>query len=158
MPRPRKSLEENHNPTTLTHDMNVKAVITLILGLVFQLAQVLPGAVVTSPCASNGVSCECCAGKDSCPCAKNGESDQKPAPLSSDSGSVLKLPAARADDNRAAIDSLMETHPSPSVVTSPVAGLCRRAPFGGVLLICHVRHRFSQANCVRPSPLLRRVC
>lgn len=106
--------------------MNVKAVITLILGLVFQLAQVLPGAVVASPCASHGTTCACCAGQDSCPCAKNSESDQKPAPLVPDSGSVLKLPAAKADDTRISIEFITGNHLSPTVPASPVAG-----PSGG---------------------------
>jgi hypothetical protein len=122
MPRPRKSLEQNHDAATLTHDMNVKAVITLILGLVFQLAQVLPGAVVTSPCSSQETSCACCEGADSCPCTANSESEQKPAPLSSDSSSVLKLPTARADDTRISIESIAGNHPSPAVSASPVAG------------------------------------
>jgi len=103
--------------------MNVKAVITLILGLVFQFAQVLPAAAFATPCASHGTSCACCEGADSCPCAKNGESKQKPAPLSSDSGNVLKLPAAKADDTRVSIETLRETHPSPTVVASPVTGM-----------------------------------
>lgn len=106
--------------------MNVKAVITLIFGLVFQLAQVLPAASVATPCASHGTSCACCEGADSCPCAKNGESDQKPAPLSSDSGSVLKLSAAKAGDTRISIESLAGNPPSATVVASPVAG-----PSGG---------------------------
>lgn len=102
--------------------MNVKAVITLILGLVFQLAQVLPGAVVTSPCASQETSCACCEGPDSCHCADNSEPEQKPAPLSSDSSSVLKLPAAKAGDTRVSIESLAGNHSSPAVAASPVAG------------------------------------
>jgi hypothetical protein len=122
MPRPRKSLEDNHNASILTHDMNVKAVITLILGLVFQLAQVLPSAVMASSCSSHEVSCACCAGPDSCPCAKNGESEPKPAPLSSDSGSVLKLPAAKAGETRVSIESLGENQSSPTEAASPVAG------------------------------------
>ena len=137
MPRSRKSLEENHNAATLTHDMNVKAVITLILGLVCQLAQVLPAAVVTSPCASHGVSCACCEGSDSCTCANNGESEQKPAPLSSESGSVLKVPAAKAGDTRVSIESLAGNHPSPTVAASPTA-----VPPGG-----YVGVRLSVAFC-----------
>jgi hypothetical protein len=98
--------------------MNVKAVITLILGLVFQLAQVLPAAAVAAPCASRGTSCACCEGADSCPCAKNSESEQKPAPLAPDSGSVLKLPAAKADDTRVFIESLAGNQPSSTVAVS----------------------------------------
>jgi hypothetical protein len=106
--------------------MNVKAVITLILGLVFQLAQVLPAAAAASPCASHGTSCACCEGADSCPCAKNSKSEQKPAPLVPDSGSVLKLPAAKAGDTRVSVESLAGNHPSPAVEATPVAG-----PSGG---------------------------
>jgi hypothetical protein len=112
--------------------MNVKAVITLTLGLVFQLAQVLPAAAVASPCASHGTSCACCAGQDSCPCAKNSESDQKPAPLVPDSGSVLKLPAAKADDTRISIESLAGNYPSRTVATSPAA--CPSGGYAGVSL------------------------
>jgi hypothetical protein len=101
--------------------MNVKAVITLILGLVFQLAQVLPAAAVVSPCASHGTSCACCEGADSCPCAENGKSDQKPAPLVPDSGSVLKLPAAKAGDTRVSIESFAGNHCSPTLAASRVA-------------------------------------
>lgn len=101
--------------------MNVKAVITLILGLVFQLAQVLPAAAITSPCASHEVSCSCCEGGDSCPCAKNSKSEQKPAPLFPDSGSVLKLPAAKVGDTRVSIESPAGNHPSPTVAASLAA-------------------------------------
>lgn len=119
-------MEAPRNPTILTHSMNLKAAITLILGLVFQLAQVLPAASVASPCSSHEVSCACCDGADSCPCAKDGESEQKPAPVVPDSGSILKLPAAKADDIRVSIESLAGNQPSPAVAASPV-----RVPPGG---------------------------
>jgi hypothetical protein len=106
--------------------MNVKAAITLMLGLVFQLAQVLPGAAVTAPCASQEAACACCEDQGSCPCMDNGKSEQKPAPLVPDSGSVLKLPAAKAGDTRVSVESLAGNHPSPAVEASPVAG-----PSGG---------------------------
>jgi hypothetical protein len=116
-------LEDTPNKITLSHDMNLKAVITLILGLVFQLAQVLPGAAATDSCAPGAVSCPCCKGLDSCPCADNGKSDEhKPAPLSSDSGSIFKLPAAKAGDTRVSIESLVGNDSSPTVSTSPHAG------------------------------------
>lgn len=105
--------------------MKAKAVITLIIGLVFQLAQILQGAVASPPCASNVVSCACCEGLDSCHCANSEEPDQKPAPLVPDSGNGLKLPAAKADETRITIESSGKTHPSPAVAASPVAGpLC----------------------------------
>ena len=137
MPRPKKSLEENHNAATLIHDMNVKAVITLILGLVFQLAQVLPTAAAKSPCATHEASCACCEGPDSCPCAKNGDSEHKPVPLVPDTGSVLKVPAAKADDTRVSVESLAGNHPSPTVAASPAA-----VPPGG-----YVGVRLSVAFC-----------
>jgi hypothetical protein len=102
--------------------MNVKAVITLILGLVFQLAQALPAATFTSPCASQGTFCACCESADSCPCAENVESDQKPAPQLPESGNVLKLPATKADDNRFSIESRAGALPSPTLAASPVSG------------------------------------
>ena len=101
--------------------MNVKAVITVILGLIFQLAQALPAATFTSPCASHGTTCTCCESADSCPCAKSGESDQKPAPALPESGNVLKLSAAKADDNQVSIESLAGNHPSPTLATSQVS-------------------------------------
>ena len=106
MPRPRKFLEDHPNAATLTHDMNVKAVITLILGLVFQLAQVLPAAAVTAPCASQAVSCECCAGPDSCPCVANDESAPMPAPLLPASGNDLKSPLAKSGETRVSLEAL----------------------------------------------------
>lgn len=101
--------------------MKVKTVITLIIGLVFQLAQVLPVALAASPCASNIVSCACCKGLDSCHCANNEEPEQKPAALVPDSGNGLKLPAAKADEARISIESSGKNHPFPAVA-SPVAG------------------------------------
>lgn len=103
--------------------MTVKMAVTLILGLVFQLAQVLPGAFVTMPCAPLADSCECCVGPDSCPCAENGEPEQKPAPLAPDSGSGLKLPVAKAGETRVSIESTEETHSSASKAASPIEGL-----------------------------------
>jgi hypothetical protein len=102
--------------------MNVKAVITLTLGLVFQLAQVLPGAAIASPCAPQESSCACCAGPDSCHCADHGEPEQKPAPLSSVSGSILKSPAAKTGDTRVSIESLPGNHPSPTAAAYPAEG------------------------------------
>ena len=102
--------------------MNVKTAITLMLGLVFQLAQVLPGAVVTTPCASQEAACTCCEDLGSCPCMDDGKQEQKPAPLVPDSGSILKLPVARAGETRVGIESLGDTHPVSAVVASPGAG------------------------------------
>lgn len=78
--------------------MNAKVIITLILGLVFQLAQVLPGAVVSSSCPSHTESCGCCKADKSCQCAENSDSEQKPAPVPLETGAAFKLPAARVSE------------------------------------------------------------
>lgn len=106
--------------------MNVKSVITLFLALVFQLAQIQAAAVVTSPCPSNGAICSCCEGADSCPCAKNGESDQKPPPLVPHLGNVLKLPAAKTGETHVSIEPLDGNYLSPTLAVFPVTG-----PSGG---------------------------
>lgn len=76
--------------------MNAKLIASLILGLVFQIAQMLPAAVVTSVCRGDLASCACCEPGDSCPCASNCESqDRKPAPAIPENGASQKVPAAR---------------------------------------------------------------
>ena len=94
--------------------MKLKLVITLILGLVFQLAQVMPVAAVTAPCASQAVSCECCAGEVSCPCVANEESAPKPAPLLPASGNNLKSPLAKSGETRVSLETL-------EILVSPAA-------------------------------------
>lgn len=78
--------------------MNAKVIITFILGLVFQLAQVLPGAVVAGSCPSHTESCGCCEAGKSCQCAENSDSDQKPSPAPIENGAALKLPGARVSE------------------------------------------------------------
>ena len=102
--------------------MVMKATITLILGLLFQLAQVLPGAVASTPCAPIAESCGCCEGSNSCPCAENGEPSQKPAPLAPDFGGGVKLPAAKADNTRVSVEFLREIHPITHPVACPLEG------------------------------------
>lgn len=61
--------------------MNVHPLIALILGLVIQFSQV-PSRVVgesMNPCAARPMTC--CEGMKTCPCAKEGERKQQPAPL-----------------------------------------------------------------------------
>ena len=112
--------------------MVLKTTIALILGLLFQLAQVLPGAVAATPCAPAAESCECCASADSCPCVENEEPSQKPAPLAPDSGSVLKLPAAKADDSRISFESSRYAASSASAASSPLQ--CPTSGYRGVRL------------------------
>ena len=101
--------------------MNLKPVITLFLALVFQLAQVLPAAVVATPCQTAAVSCACCKGARSCHCAENGESNQKPSPAPFESGRVLKVPSAKPVGTTVAMDPLRESDPSHAILNSPQA-------------------------------------
>lgn len=63
--------------------MGLKPIIALFLGLLIQLSQVqlCPGDVAAPPCATAPESMACCEGLKSCHCAKDNDSDQKPAPL-----------------------------------------------------------------------------
>ena len=104
--------------------MKPKAVIALILGLVFQLAQVLPGmAAFMEECIPVAESCECCDGLVSCPCAKEGEPVQNPLPLAPDPGQTLKVPLAKATGTRVSLETI--TGPQalvPSVGATPITG------------------------------------
>ncbi len=62
------------------HVMDVRSIIALFLGLVIQFSQV-PSSMMVQPskaCATQSMSC--CEGLESCPCAKESESDSKPTP------------------------------------------------------------------------------
>ena len=63
--------------------MVIKSLITLFLGLVIQLSQVQLGSAAepVKSCGSNAPSVCCCDGLKSCPCAKDGKSDQKRSPM-----------------------------------------------------------------------------
>lgn len=106
--------------------MNVKLAITLILGLVFQLAQVLPGAVITSPCQTQQESCDCCMGGKSCHCAENGESNQKPAPAPLETSRLLKIPTMKATETKVSVAVLREADSS-----ATVAAFSKGLPAGG---------------------------
>lgn len=63
--------------------MNFKSVIALFMGLLIQLSQVQP-CKAADPAKSCGVKAHpmsCCGGLASCPCAKETDQKQKPAPL-----------------------------------------------------------------------------
>lgn len=62
--------------------MNLKSIIALFMGLVIQFSQVQASlAAGTAKSCGRGESMSCCDGLKSCPCASEGDSDQKPAPL-----------------------------------------------------------------------------
>jgi hypothetical protein len=115
-------LEEHPTSDTLTAVKSVKLAITLILGLVFQLAQVLPGASFTSPShATFGEPCACCPDVQSCDCAENGDPEQEsPSPALPDTGSLLKVPAAKADD------SPVSANPRGKTATTAKTAACPR--------------------------------
>jgi hypothetical protein len=91
--------------------MNVNLALTLILGLVIQLAQVLPGAIVASSCpVTVAQSCECCPDSQSCDCARNGEPDHHaPSPALPETGSLLKVPIAKSDEPLVSVRRWKET-------------------------------------------------
>lgn len=104
--------------------MKSKAVIALILGLIFQLAQVLPGvAAIMADCRFAAESCECCAGLTSCPCAEDGEPVRNPMPLAPDSGKTLKVPLAKTSGTRVSPETISGPQAIvPSVIATPVTG------------------------------------
>lgn len=101
--------------------MNVNLALTLILGLVIQLAQVLPGAIVSSSCpVTVAQSCECCPDPQSCDCARNGEPDHHaPSPALPETGSQLKVPIAKADEPLVSVSPRKETGSSGESSASP---------------------------------------
>jgi hypothetical protein len=102
--------------------MWIKSVITLILALVFQLAQVLPTAAAIDSCAPVASSCECCDPADSCPCAGNDEAPQKPAPLSSDSSNSLKIPVAKSSRTCVSVEVVTDTRSPAALAAPPITG------------------------------------
>lgn len=129
------NLEHLRTPNTLTPTMNAKLVVSLWLGLVFQLAQVLPAAVVTKECQGHAESCECCMGGESCPCAETGEPGQKPLPAPLDAGAT-KLPSMKSNESKDSMDALPEINLPAGVPAAP-------QPAGGYTGV-----RLSVAFCV----------
>jgi hypothetical protein len=103
---------------------SVNLAITLILGLVFQLAQVLPGAAITSPSqVAFGEPCACCPDVQSCDCAENGDPEQEtPPPALPESGRLLKVPAAKADDSPVSANPRGETAATAKTADCPRDG------------------------------------
>jgi hypothetical protein len=93
-----------------------------MLALVFQLAQVLPAAVLSSPCQATQESCECCAGARTCDCAENSDPDQKPAPVPPAPRGELKVPAVKPAEINVAVVSLHDPELSVTATFTPLAG------------------------------------
>lgn len=81
--------------------MGFKTFLTLLLGLAFQLAQVVPGGVATAPCAAAGVeSCNCDTCGKACCCATSEPPAPKPTPLPANTGGLLKDVAMKTAETR----------------------------------------------------------
>jgi len=102
--------------------MNFKMALTLMLGLVFQLAQLSASAVSTSPCQTQRVSCDCCSGTSSCECAENNDSEQEQAPTPFSPGNLLKIPAMRSTETKVSAGPLRHIECSATIAESPRAG------------------------------------
>ena len=106
--------------------MNVKTVIAVTLGLLFQWAQLAHAAVSTEAgrdvCP---VQCECCADLPSCPCVSDGEPVPERAPLPAMPESV-KLPAAKLCETRVSLEDAPVPQTTGHILVSasaePVAG------------------------------------
>lgn len=84
---------------------NIKLAIALIIGLAFQLAQIMPvAAALGSSCHSVAKSC-CCSDAQSCPCMNDGEPNQKPSPSPIHSGNEVKIPVMKATDTLVSVVS-----------------------------------------------------
>lgn len=92
--------------------MVIRSIIALFMGLVIQLSQVQPcwASAPTKSCAENSETACCCGGYQSCPCASESDSDQKPAP---------SIPAA--PDLKPLISKAPETHIPEASATPPAA-------------------------------------
>ena len=113
--------------------MRMKTLITLLLGLAFQLAQVLPGMSAGAPCAA-AAACQCqsCAGGNSCCCMKSGQPDPKPAPQPLHAGDFLKGMAMKTTETKVSVvSSPAEVLPVMLAVGLPAAA---RGGYNGVRL------------------------
>ena len=104
MPRPIKSLEANL-PSSRTYAMNAKALSALLVALFFQAGQIIQGADVAFEGSqkSEGNSCNCGTCVGDCACAKSGQMEQNPVPLTHESNTTLKLPSAEPEDRRVSV-------------------------------------------------------
>jgi len=101
--------------------VNFKTVIVLILGLLFQLAQVPSGGTVTVPCFAQAGTCDCCSDPGSCDCAESGEpGDHTPFPAVPDTGRTLKTTAFESPETRISPESARETEASTAAAAVPI--------------------------------------
>jgi len=114
--------------------VTLKSFITVLLGLVFQLAQVLPGGVIPSPdVASKVKSCECSTGSHSCCCVKNELPSHKPLPQPLHPGGLLKGMAMKTAETRVSADIWQRADGLTGALAAP-SSAAARAGFAGVSL------------------------
>ena len=114
--------------------MPLKSFITVLLGLVFQLAQVLPGGAIPSPVvAAAAKTCECCAGSHSCCCAKNELPAHKPLPQPLHPGGLLKGMAMKTAETRVSADIGQQVDGLPGSLAGP-GTTAAHAGYAGVSL------------------------
>ena len=113
--------------------MAIRTLITLLLGLAFQLAQVLPGGVVTPPTAAAAKACKCCTGSQSCCCAKSELPAPKPAPQPLHPGGLLKGMAMQAAETRVSAEVWQQAGELPATLAVARA-TAPRGGFAGVSL------------------------
>jgi hypothetical protein len=80
--------------------MHLRTAIAVLLGLLFQWAQLAQSAVLTENCRDvSAAHCDCCTDLPSCPCAKDGNKgpERPPLPVLPES---QKLPVANLADTR----------------------------------------------------------
>jgi len=99
--------------------MNVKTMISLILVLAFQLAQILSGMAVNTPCPSHAQSCACCLAGKICHCADHGNPDPQPPPAPFESSRLLQLPAMTRVETQVCADLWRATASSAAVMVHP---------------------------------------
>jgi len=106
--------------------MGMKTIITLLLGLAFQLAQVLPGGVMPPPCATSVESCACCAAGKSCCCATHEQPDPKQSPQPLPNLGLLKGMAMKTAETRVCAETWLGAGLPASLVaalpSAPLAG------------------------------------
>ena len=94
--------------------MGMRSIVALFLGLLIQLSQVQSclAAEPAKPCATKAHPGCCCDGMRSCPCAKDSDQNQKPAPL---------IPAAL--DLKLLISKTPGTHGLDALIPPPAAAV-----------------------------------
>jgi len=101
--------------------MNLKTVIAISLGLLFQWAQVAQAAVLAGACRdASTAQCECCADLQSCPCATDGgtQQDRPPMPVLPE---TVKLPAATTCESRVSLEDAPVPQAACGMHVSPAA-------------------------------------